>query len=93
MGVPFPHLLLDSPRHVFGAEGTGLFGEDDLKGEVKGEIAQLVLDLGDVACGDRLIQLEHLFDQIRAQRFAGLGRVPRATLSKIPDQFNDASKR
>lgn len=88
-----PHLRFDRAGDIFGAEVAGLLTDGDLEGEVEHEIAEFVPDFDQVASGNRLVQLEDLFHQIGAQRFTGLGGIPGAAFSEIPDQLDHASKR
>ena len=88
-----PHLRFDRAGDIFGAEVAGLLTDGDLEGEVEHEIAEFVPDFDQVASGNRLVQLEDLFYQIGAERFTGLGGIPGAAFSEIPDQLDHASKR
>ena len=47
------------------------------------EIAELVADGGGFALAQRMIELEHFLDQVRAQRLPGLRPVPRTALPEV----------
>ena len=88
-----PHLRFDRPSDIFGAEVAGFLADHNLESEMEHQVTQLVPDFGQIASGNRLVQLEDLFYQIGAERFPGLGGIPGAAFSEIPDQFDHASKR
>ncbi len=87
-----PHLLLDRVREILGAEATGLFCQDDLEGDVQQQVAEFGPNRVRIV-GDRVVQLESLFDEIRPQALGGLGGVPGTPFAQFPHEFDNASKR
>jgi alanine racemase len=78
------HLLFQVGRDILRAEFPALFGQHQLERNMKQQVTQLAPDRVKVAVGQRMIQFQHLFDQIGPQRFTGLRLVPGAAHSKIP---------
>ena len=72
---------LEPVGHVVGDELAALLGDHQLKGQVQQQVAQLVPDRVGVALAQRVVQLQHLLDQVGAQRLAGLRPVPGAARS------------
>ena len=90
MRVAPPHLLLEPPRHGFRVEAALLIADHDLKREVQQQVAELVTQRRGVAVVNRLVELEHLLDEVRPERFGGLGAVPGAAAAKISNQGESA---
>ena len=57
------------------------------------QVAQLVPDGVVVTLAQRLVQLEHLLDQVRAERLTGLRPVPGAPRPEVAHHRQSASKR
>ena len=93
VGMPASHLRLELVGHLVGGELAQLLGQDQLQGQVEQQVAQLVPDRTRVAVAERLVQLEHLLDQVGAQGLPGLGPVPGAPLAQVPHHRHRASKR
>ena len=91
--VPLLHLRDDRVGDVLGSKRAGLFTQHDLECHVQEDVAELLFDRVGIAGGERVIQLEDLFNQIRAQRRSGLLAIPRAAVSQVTHQFYDTSKR
>jgi len=91
--VPPPHLRFVRVRHSFGVELGALFGDHDLECEVQQKVAELVAHFDGIVAPERLIELEHFFDEIRAQRRRGLRAVPRAPLAQVAHDRESAPKR
>jgi hypothetical protein len=64
-----------------------------LERHVQQHIGKLIPDRVGRATAQGVIQLEGLFDEIGAQRLAGLGPVPGASGPEVADQVHGASKR
>jgi hypothetical protein len=69
------------------------FAEHELPRKVKEHVAELLPDRGRIVFGERMIELEHLLDQIGPQRLAGLDAVPRASDAKVAHDRQRALKR
>ena len=91
--MPPPHLALDVTRHVLRAEGTRFLRQHDLKRDVEQYVAHLAEERGPVARADRVVQLHHLFDEVRPEGGGRLRGIPRAAGPQVSHEFDDASKR
>ena len=91
--MPPPHFVFDRTGDGFRIELAGFLTEHDLKREVEHQVSELVFDLGEMASPDGLVELQDFFDQIGAQGFARLCRVPGTAFSEVAHQLDHASKR
>ena len=91
--MPPAHLGNQIVRNFVRRELASLLGQDELPGEVKHEIAQLLADRRRVAFGEGVVELEHLFHQVGAQRLTGLYAIPRAPDAEVAHHRRRASKR
>jgi hypothetical protein len=88
-----PHLHLQLGGHILRGKFAALATNDELEGEVEQEIAELIANGGDAAFGQRLIQLEHLLDQVRPKCFASLCPIPGTPPPQITDHCHGTTKR
>jgi hypothetical protein len=91
--MPPAHFPLELVRDLPGGELVPLFGDHQLERQVKQKVAQFASDLGGLAVAEGVVQLERLLDQVRPQRFSGLGPVPGAPPAEVTDHRQSASKR
>jgi len=87
------HLPLEALGDVVRRELAELLGDHQLERQVEQQIAQLVPDGVALALAQRLVELEHLLDQVRTERFAGLRLVPGAPCPEVAHHRQGASKR
>ncbi len=87
------HLRLEARRPRRPAELAALLRDDELKGQVQQQVAQLVADGAGLAFAQRVVELEHLLDQVGPQRLAGLRPVPGAAGPEVAHHRQGASKR
>ncbi len=93
VGVAPAHLVLQLAGYVVAGELAQLFGDDELKGQVKQQVADFSADLTGLSFAERVVQLQHLLDQVGPQRLAGLRPIPGAPISKFPHHRHRTSKR
>jgi hypothetical protein len=91
--VTAAHLRLELVSYVGGGEISQFFRNDELKGQMQQEVAQLSADLSDLSFAQRVVQLQDLFHQVRAQGLAGLGSVPGTPIPEVAHGCHSASKR
>jgi hypothetical protein len=91
--MPPPHLLLEPARDRLGPELAPLFRDDDLEGDVEQQVAELLAHRAGVVVADGLVELERLFDEVRAQRLRGLRGVPRTPRPEVAHEYHGTSKR
>ena len=87
------HLALESVGHVVRRELAALLGDDELQGQMEQQVAELVPDGVALALAQRVVELEHLLDQVRPERLAGLRPVPGAPGPEVAHHRQRASKR
>ena len=93
MRMAAPHLALQLVGHVVGGELAPLLRDHELKGEVEQEVAQLARGWPRLPLAQRVVQLQHLLDQVGTERLAGLGPVPGAPRAEVAHHRQRASKR
>ena len=91
--MPAPHLRDQVVRHLGGGELAQFLRQDELPGQVEQEIPHLIPEEGRVAGAERLVDFEDFLDQVGAQRLPGLGPVPGAPDTQVPDHLHGTSKR
>ena len=91
--MPSLHLPLHRLGYVLRGELAVLLGQNQLPGEVKQEVAQLVANESGVAFTERVVELQHLLHEVRAERLPGLLSVPRAAHAQIAHHDERSSKR
>jgi hypothetical protein len=84
------HLRFELLDHARRSELLTLLAEHKLEGEMQQQIAELSADLVDVALAQCLVQLEGFLYEIGSKCFPGLGPVPGASLSEVPNHFHRA---
>ena len=77
--MPAQHLVADRRDHVGERERAGLLGHARVKHDLEQQVAELVLELAEVAALDRVGDLVRLLDRVRRDRRERLLEVPRAT--------------
>src|SRR5262249_61357510 len=100
-GAPFPeqirvtppHFLFERARHDLGIELRALFGDYDLKREVKQHVAQLVAHRFRIIGLNGVVELEDFLDQVGAERLGSLRAVPWAALPQLAHESQSTSKR
>jgi hypothetical protein len=93
MRMPPPHLALELGGHLRGGELLPLFRDHQLESEVQQQVAQLTADGIARALTKRMVELQHFFDQVRAQGLPGLHPVPGTTGAKVAHHRDRTSKR
>ena len=91
--MPAPHLRLEVVRHVVRGELAPLLGDHELEREVQQQVAQLLANRARVGLAQRVVELQHLLDQVGPQRFAGLRPVPGTPGAEVPHHRHRTSKR
>src|SRR5204863_2978564 len=71
MRMPAAHLDLEILGHLRGREFLPLLRDHQLKGKVKQQIAQLTANDIALALAERVVELQHLLDQVRTQGLPG----------------------
>jgi len=92
VGMPPPHFLFQRARDRLRVELAPLFPDDDLKREVQQQVAQLVAQCVGIVPAQRLVELECLFNEVRAERGASLRAVPGTAGAQVADQREGASQ-
>ena len=87
------HLALELLRHVVRGELAALLGDHELERQVEQQVAHLAPDGVRLALAQRVIQLQHLLDEIGPQRLPGLRPVPGTPTAELAHHRERASKR
>jgi hypothetical protein len=88
-----PHLGFELPGYLVAGKLAKLLGDDELKGQVKQQVANFSADRIGLSFAQCVVQLQYFLDQIRAKRFPGLCSIPGAPAPQLANHRHRASKR
>ena len=86
-------MLLELAGDLVAGELAQLLGDDELKGQMKQQIADLSADLVGLSFAQRVVQLQHFLDQVGTKRLPGLRPIPGAPIPQVAHHRHRASKR
>ena len=87
------HLGNETPGHISDVESTALLGDNRMKEHLQENVAQFFAHLSLIAVAKRIVQLVRFFDEVRAERVVGLGRIPLAASSQVTHERERIFKR
>jgi hypothetical protein len=76
VGVAALHLVADARSDIAKGESTGFLCDAAVEHDLEQEIAQLVLEIADVATGDRVGDFVGFLDRVRRDCRPGLRSIP-----------------
>jgi hypothetical protein len=87
------HLRFQLRGYLVTGKLAQLLGDDELKSQMKQQIADLPANLIGVPFAECVVQLQRFLDQVRPKRLSGLRPIPGAPIPQVANHRHRASKR